>query len=91
LDAIKGRGIQLGDLKGNKVRNSDLLTLALVESHHPSGARVHLDDDGTLHWPVMLLYPEYTESDFIMDFNENDRFVYCCTRSNCPMCKRIQA
>ncbi len=71
---LQARGIQLGDLRGNKAGGIDLLSLAYLESHHPSGARVYLDDSSTLHWPVMFLYPEYAESDYIMDCNENNRF-----------------
>ncbi len=47
------------------------LDLSSLESHHPSGAKVHLDDSGVLHWPVLFMYPEHAESDFVADFNEN--------------------
>ncbi|XP_044984807.1 tetratricopeptide repeat protein 4 homolog isoform X1 [Hordeum vulgare subsp. vulgare] len=33
-----------------------------------------LDDQGLLHWPVLLLYPEVMSSDFIEDFPETDLF-----------------
>lgn len=33
-----------------------------------------LDDQGVLHWPVLLLYPEVMSSDFIEDFPETDMF-----------------
>ncbi|KAK3146071.1 hypothetical protein QOZ80_3BG0261260 [Eleusine coracana subsp. coracana] len=33
-----------------------------------------LDDQGVLHWPVLLLYPEVMSSDFIEDFPETDTF-----------------
>jgi hypothetical protein len=42
---------------------------------HPAGARVHLSPDGVLVWPVMLLYPEYGQSDYIEAFKETDRFI----------------
>jgi len=50
---------------------SDLFSL---KSHHPSGAAVSLTSDGTLTWPVMLLYPEYGETDFIEAFCESSLF-----------------
>ncbi|KAF7074695.1 hypothetical protein CFC21_079527 [Triticum aestivum] len=33
-----------------------------------------LDEQGVLHWPVLLLYPEVMSSDFIEDFPETDLF-----------------
>ncbi|GAB2281865.1 hypothetical protein Dimus_016427 [Dionaea muscipula] len=35
-----------------------------------------LDDNNTLHWPVVLLYPEVMSSDLIEDFCETDMFSY---------------
>ena len=35
-----------------------------------TGARVFLDQEGALHWPVLLLYPEHQQSDFISAFCE---------------------
>ena len=32
---------------------------------------IWLDDDGLLHFPVLVLYPEYMTSDFIQDFRED--------------------
>ena len=40
---------------------------------HPAGGKVHLASDGVLVWPVLLLYPEYGQSDYIMAFREHDR------------------
>nr|CAB3498194.1 unnamed protein product [Digitaria exilis] len=34
----------------------------------------NLDEQGVLHWPVLLLYPEVMSSDFIEDFPETDTF-----------------
>ncbi|KAL6894050.1 hypothetical protein ACP4OV_008148 [Aristida adscensionis] len=33
-----------------------------------------LDEQGVLHWPILLLYPEVMSSDFIEDFPETDTF-----------------
>lgn len=36
--------------------------------------KLKLDEQGVLHWPVLLLYPEVMSSDFIEDFPETDLF-----------------
>ncbi len=36
---------------------------------------MHMDEGGALVWPVMFLYPEYGQTDFIKSFNENDRYA----------------
>ncbi|CAD6238708.1 GSCOCG00008529001-RA-CDS [Cotesia congregata] len=36
---------------------------------------VRLDADGKLIWPVVILYPEIFQSDFIQNFHEDTRFV----------------
>ena len=42
-------------------------------SHEVTGAQVHLDEQGSLHWPVLFLYPEHQQTDFISAFCENNR------------------
>lgn len=44
-----------------------------LQGPHPSGERVHIDSLGQLVWPVLLLYPEFGQTDFIAAFNENQR------------------
>ena len=44
-----------------------------LQGPHPSGERVHLDDEDRLIWPVLLLYPEHGQTDFIAAFNEEHR------------------
>ncbi|NXS95030.1 TTC4 protein, partial [Jacana jacana] len=44
-------------------------------SDNATGAKVHLDADGNLHWPVLFLYPEHEQTDFIAAFHENSRFI----------------
>ncbi|CAN6286816.1 unnamed protein product [Urochloa humidicola] len=34
-----------------------------------------LDEQGVLHWPVLLLYPEVMSSDLVEDFQETDTFL----------------
>ena len=35
--------------------------------------KVQMDAGGVLSWPVMFVYPEYNETDFISSFCEDDR------------------
>ncbi|NXX74420.1 TTC4 protein, partial [Urocolius indicus] len=44
-------------------------------SDNATGAKVHLDADGNLNWPVLFLYPEHEQTDFIAAFHENSRFI----------------
>ncbi|KAK3729528.1 hypothetical protein RRG08_044043 [Elysia crispata] len=74
LQAIKSRGIRLSSVKVSKDSKLDPLLLTALECHNPTGAKVHLDADGNLHWPVLFLYPEFTESDFIHAFFETNCF-----------------
>lgn len=67
LAAVQKRGIVLSGCG----QPSDLFSL---KSDHPSGAGVSLTSDGILVWPVMLLYPEYGETDFIEAFCETSLF-----------------
>ena len=39
------------------------------------GVKVSVDEAGVLHWPVYFLYPEHSESDFIQQFPETDRYL----------------
>ena len=34
---------------------------------------MHFNEDGSLIWPVMFLYPEYGQMDLIEYFNENNK------------------
>lgn len=52
------------------------LSLDKLEPHIPQLVhnRVHLDEAGTLVWPVVFVYPEYKIMDYIQEFNENQKF-----------------
>jgi len=67
-----------------------LFKAALAERHLVMGKQIYdatsryddavhwLDDlpaTGVLQWPVMFLYPEYAQSDFIERFTESDTFA----------------
>ncbi|XP_041358962.1 tetratricopeptide repeat protein 4-like, partial [Gigantopelta aegis] len=72
----QSRGIHLGNVKQTSVlKKVNPLLLTNVETCNPSGAKVHIDENGVLHWPVMFFYPEYGETDFIEAFCENSSFL----------------
>ncbi|XP_028260533.1 tetratricopeptide repeat protein 4 [Parambassis ranga] len=88
LAAIKSRGIKLlqsgtphqhgSDSDGEDERSSAAiaqLSLDGLSSQEVTGAQVFLDEQGSLHWPVLFLYPEHQQSDFISAFCENNCFT----------------
>lgn len=68
---MKERGVQLAGLPSDSEEATDPILLSSLESFHPSGAKVHVDETGQLQWPVLFLYPEYGQSDLIEKFSEN--------------------
>lgn len=88
LAAIKARGIKLLQSVQPRQRGSDSededegssaaisqLSLDGLSSQEVTGAQVSLDEQGSLHWPVLFLYPEHQQSDFISAFCENNCFI----------------
>ncbi|XP_072539110.1 tetratricopeptide repeat protein 4 [Salminus brasiliensis] len=91
LATIKERGIRLLKPEQRRRRCSDSeddddgaegSTAAMAELHldglstqEATGAQVYLDEQGILHWPVLFLYPEYRQTDFISAFRENSSFI----------------
>ncbi|XP_016041466.2 tetratricopeptide repeat protein 4 isoform X2 [Erinaceus europaeus] len=80
LQAIKARNIRLVSEVTGKDDDSDSESLGEVlldglSSENPYGARLSIDDQGKLSWPVLFLYPEYAQSDFISAFHEDARFI----------------
>lgn len=66
--AIAARGITLAPFRDEATRAQ------LVGEH--SGARVWWDaDEDELHWPVLLLYPHYQQTDFLQDVCETTRVL----------------
>ncbi|NXD77264.1 TTC4 protein, partial [Halcyon senegalensis] len=51
------------------------ISLDGFHSNSATGTKVHLDADGNLNWPVLFLYPEHEQTDFIAAFHENSRFI----------------
>merc|ERR1719219_3043294 len=64
------------DARGVTVENMESLDLCKLEPSHPAAVqcRVHIDEAGCLVWPVMFIYPEYHQTDFIQQFNETSLF-----------------
>ncbi|XP_056607368.1 tetratricopeptide repeat protein 4 [Triplophysa dalaica] len=88
LAAIKERGIKLLKPKASQHKGSDSedddggssraladLELDGISSQKATGARVYMDEQGVLHWPVLFLYPEHKQTDFISAFCENSSFI----------------
>uniref|UniRef100_A0A3Q1HQL4 Tetratricopeptide repeat domain 4 n=1 Tax=Acanthochromis polyacanthus TaxID=80966 RepID=A0A3Q1HQL4_9TELE len=89
LAAIKDRGVKLFQSVEPRQHSSDSeeeeeerssaaiaqLSLDGLNSQEVTGAQVFLDNQGLLHWPVLFLYPEHQQSDFISAFCENNCFV----------------
>ncbi|XP_034531286.1 tetratricopeptide repeat protein 4-like [Notolabrus celidotus] len=88
LAAIKDRGIKLLQPVKSGKRGSDSedeaegssaaiseLSLDGLSSQEVTGAQVFLDEQGSLHWPVLFLYPEHQQSDFISAFCESNCFM----------------
>ncbi|XP_046447563.1 tetratricopeptide repeat protein 4-like [Daphnia pulex] len=75
ITALGVRGINTG-LKRKKDSERAILDLSSIEPCHPAaiGKRVHLVD-GCLVWPVLFLYPEYGETDFVQEFHEDTCFM----------------
>ncbi|VTJ66923.1 Hypothetical predicted protein [Marmota monax] len=80
LQAIKARNIRLiseaaGEDEDSASEGIGEIFLDGLSSENPYGARLSLDDQGRLSWPVLFLYPEYAQSDFISAFHEDSRFI----------------
>lgn len=79
LQAIKARNIRLSEAacedEDSPSEGLGELFLDGLSSENPHGARLSLDDQGRLSWPVLFLYPEYAQSDFISAFHEDSRFI----------------
>lgn len=89
LAAVKERGIKLmpgqrqhrssdseeDDAAEGSAANMAELHLDGFSTQEATGAQVYLDEQGVLHWPVLFLYPEYRQTDFISAFCENSSFI----------------
>ncbi|XP_021397713.3 tetratricopeptide repeat protein 4 isoform X1 [Lonchura striata] len=79
LAAIKERNIKLVlEPSDEEEEVSDGLAELSLDGFHSgsaTGAKVHLDADGNLSWPVLFLYPEHEQTDFTVAFHENSRFI----------------
>ena len=42
-----------------------------TEAPGVESAKVQINEDGSLAWPVLFVYPEYKETDFIQAFHED--------------------
>uniref|UniRef100_A0A8C0UGM2 Tetratricopeptide repeat domain 4 n=1 Tax=Cyanistes caeruleus TaxID=156563 RepID=A0A8C0UGM2_CYACU len=79
LPPLQERNIKLAlEPSDEEEEVSDGLAEISLDGFHPdsaTGAKVHLDADGSLNWPVLFLYPEHEQTDFTVAFHENSRFI----------------
>ncbi|XP_060629542.2 tetratricopeptide repeat protein 4 [Anolis sagrei] len=79
LKAIKDRNIKLSvaSSEDETETSAGLAEMSLdgLSSENTIGAKVHLEEDGSLTWPVLFLYPEHGQSDFISAFREESSFI----------------
>lgn len=75
MTALRTRGVVIG-IKGKASSERAALDMSSIEPCHPAaiGKRVHLVGE-SLVWPVLFLYPEYGETDFIQEFHEDTWLV----------------
>ncbi|XP_075038212.1 tetratricopeptide repeat protein 4 [Mixophyes fleayi] len=76
LRAIQDRGIKLLDERSEEEEETSGGSLdGISSSENVTGAHVRLDEGGRLTWPVLFLYPEHSQTDFISAFQEDSRFI----------------
>lgn len=72
---IQDRGIKFLEpvkpQRGSDSKDEDESVSTVLSSKEATGAQVTLDEQGSLHWPVLFLYPEHQQTDFISAFCEN--------------------
>jgi hypothetical protein len=74
LEVIWQRGINL-----EMMNDKQKLELKDLEPQAPQIAqcKVHFDENSKLVWPVIILYPEMQQTDFIQNFHEDALYVFC--------------
>ncbi|XP_053325215.1 tetratricopeptide repeat protein 4 [Spea bombifrons] len=76
LNALKDRGIKLHQqAAGEDEEETSEFSYDGISSENATGSQVFLDESGRLHWPVLFLYPEHMQTDFISAFPEDSRFI----------------
>ena len=66
--AIKLKGLDVGDFADEAIKQQCVGAA--------SGARIWYDlEQDELHWPLLLLYPETAQSDFVQDFSESEALM----------------
>ncbi|XP_067928337.1 tetratricopeptide repeat protein 4-like isoform X1 [Watersipora subatra] len=79
LDAVKLRSIQLRGVYGEDHDEEGMVgeewesLFGRTANTEAASARVFVDDFGTMHWPLLLMYPEYGQTDLISQANETTR------------------
>lgn len=81
LEIILKKGINL-----ELVDDKQKLDLRDLEPQVPQVAqKVHFDGNDKLIWPVMILYPETQQTDFIQNFHEDIMYDFFSSIKICYM------
>ncbi|XP_014213383.1 tetratricopeptide repeat protein 4 [Copidosoma floridanum] len=91
LDAVQKkrlmlRDARLQDLKANKIEKHKEMIMEAIklsnikvgnvdEFFNDSQYHVYLNNEGALVWPVIFLYPEFNQTDFVENFNEGTLII----------------
>jgi len=76
ISAIQSRGIQIKRTSAPKQEETNsLVNMSDIEPCHPAALQkkvklMTIENNNVLVWPVLFLYPEYGETDFIEEFTE---------------------
>ena len=76
----QSRGIQVEEAPKNGSGDDDDDDDAVSQmsrSLDSTESKVRLDESGALRWPVLFMYPEYGQTDYISSFHENHRQAWC--------------
>jgi len=72
---VISRGIFIkDDLDLKNASDDEPKWLNFLENMGPTQAKVHINENKALVWPVLFVYPEYQVTDFIECFEENHSF-----------------
>lgn len=59
----------------NRTEIELLMNSLTLSGSHPITKTVYINEHDELVWPVIFLYPEYSQSEVVLEFNENSRQV----------------
>jgi len=73
IEAANAKKLMEESSKGRKVRDAIKergIVMGQVVFANPTKAEPTIDKEGHIHWPVLAVYPEFAQSDFMADVHE---------------------